>query len=626
MSESIIEASQRSRGESKLKKIFKKKRWLIVVLAVILGGAYSTYAFVYKSARSQAETVQTKQWTVKTGDLTMGIEADGRIVADEGVELSFTASGDDVAVEEMYVKEGDSVKKGDKIAKVNVDSLQFDLRSAYNSYQSALASLNAKLAEPTEAEKSSAQASISQAELSLEQSKMSLEQTKVSAQQSIASAEQTLATAKTNLKLNDADNSSAVVSDAYEDLVSAIKSTSISINNYLLDADEVLGLDNKLVNDDFEDYLGVGNVSSLNSANLSYQPAKLAKEELARNSAQLSLSTAQSQIDAAAVQAQTAVSLMQTLLLNVAQVLDYSITSTDFTQTELSSYKSSISSARSGTNTLASTLYSDIQAITTAKNNLGNYQIAYNKAVADLQAAKDKAERDIATAESTVKARELSLEQAKMSYDDLMAPPREVDLASSRIQLANAAISVDKAKYNIEQATLTTPIDGEIVELNYKKGDIINKDSTEPVAVILNKNSLFIETNIEEADVNTIKVGQKAYVTFDALPDVKLEGEVSFVSLMSEVDNNGIATYVVRVAVNDIGGAEVREGMSAYVSFVIAETKNVLIIPVAAVRNVNGQPSVQTADGQWRAVTTGFTDGTQVEVISGLADGDSIIY
>ena len=162
--------------------------------------------------------------------------------------------------------------------------------------------------------------------------------------------------------------------------------------------------------------------------------------------------------------------------------------------------------------------------------------------------------------------------------------------------------------------------------LNYKVGDIINRDDGNAVATIINNDTLFVEVKIEEADINKIKVGQKSYVTFDAVDSLTLDGEISFISLTSSTDNNGIVTYLVRIIINNTGEEKIREGMTAFVDFITAEAKNILIVPVAAVRNVNGKPSVELVSGEWQPVVTGFTDGKNVEIISGLENSDKIVY
>ena len=225
------------------------------------------------------------------------------------------------------------------------------------------------------------------------------------------------------------------------------------------------------------------------------------------------------------------------------------------------------------------------------------------------------------------KAREISLSQAKNDYNDLIAPATESDLASVRSQLTSAAIGVDKAKYNMEQATLTSPIEGVVSQLNYKKGDIILSDSSaKSMATIINNDTLYIEVNIEEADISKIKVGQKAKATFDAVEGLTLEGDVTFISLTSQTSSNGIVTYLVRVALAKASESQIREGMTASVEFITSEAPNVLAIPVAAVRNIGGKPSVEKTDGTIANVVTGFTDGKKVEIVSGLNAGDSIVY
>ena len=239
--------------------------------------------------------------------------------------------------------------------------------------------------------------------------------------------------------------------------------------------------------------------------------------------------------------------------------------------------------------------------------------------------AKADAERDVYNAEASVTSKELAMAQAERDYDDLLAPLTGAEMASARSRLNSSSVSYQKAQNNLNDATLTSPIDGQVVELNYKAGDII-VDNDDPVAVILNSETLFVEVNAEEADVSKLEVGQKAIAGFDALNDLELVGEISFISLTSKTSNNGIVTYEVRVLINNPGEQQIREGMTASMDFVAQEVRDVLVVPVSAIRNVEGSPSAQLVSGEWVGVTTGFTDGKKVEVISGLSAGDIILY
>jgi multidrug resistance efflux pump len=633
---SIIEESQKAKLG--IFRFFLKKKVLIpLIIIIISGGAY--YYFVYYQNQTAPVVSTQKQAKVNKEDLKISIQSDGKVVAKDGVELSFPVSGN-LEVDEVYVKEGDKVKKGDKIASVKTENLEFELRNAYASYQSSLANLNSKQAGATDAEIKKAKASIDQSQISLDQAKISLEKTTSSANQSIESAQNSLNSAQNslklaenNLKLDSNSDDSQIVRDAYSDMITTLLSVDVSLQKMLRDSDNIVGVDERSVNDSFEEALGAKNGSALNDAKNSYSEAKVQKLALDTATASLSLDR-QSGIESAIKIAESALAEMQAHLLDMQVLLDNSITFSGFSQDKLDSFKSTINSNRSSVNSSLSSLNNGKQSISNAKNSLTSAEIsydnasnAYNKALKDLELAKKQAQQDIDTANINLKSRELDLTQAKNDYEELIAPVKEIDLASARAQLTSAAISVDKAKYNVEQATLTSPIDGVVSMLNYKKGDIIlDTSDNKNVATIINNDTLFIEVNIEEADISKLSVGNKAEASFDAIDGLVLNGEVSFISMTSETNSNGIVTYLVRVLLNDVSDSPIREGMTASVEFITAEAENVLTVPVAAVRNVSGQPSVQKADGSYATVVTGFTDGKKVEIISGLEEGEQIIY
>ncbi len=621
MTQSILEESKKAqRGIFRL--IFQKKFLLIAAIVLVLAG--SAYYIFGRSAKQSAAVVQTKQAIVKKEDLKISVQSSGKVVAKDGVELSFPVSGN-LEVSDVYVKEGDKIKKGDKIASVKTESLEFELRSAYAGYQAALANFNAKIAAPTASEISKSKAAIDQAQVSLDQAKISLEQTKSNTSQSVTNAELNVQTAENNLKINSSINDSEIVRSAYTSLESTIKSINISLPKILRDSDSILGVDDAMINADFKAVLGAKDSSTYGTAKNSYLSAKQAKNELDIMVNGLSLSDTGA-IDRAADKSRAVLIVFQNHLYDMQNLLESTITFVGLSQTKLDGFKSTISSNRSSINSSLASVDNAVQSVANSKSNLDQYQIAYNKAVNDLKTTKSQAEQSVNNATISVKSREIALAQAQNDYQDLIAPALESDLASARSQLTSAAISVDRAKYNVEQATLISPIDGVIAMLNYKTGDIILSDSAKTMATIINNDTLFIEANIEEADIGKLKVGDKAQVTFDAVEGVSLTGEISFISLTSETSSNGIVTYLVRVLLSNTGAAQIREGMTATIDFVTSGVFGVLTVPVAAVHNIGGKPAVEKKDGTIVNVTTGFTDGKKVEITSGLNEGDVLVY
>ena len=621
---SIIEESKKAKGGGFLKKLFNKKTLIVLVILIVIGGA--VYYFYGQKTQTVAVAVK-QQATVKKGDLQIAIQSDGKVVARDGVTLSFPSSSNstNAVVNNVYVKEGQKVVKGDKIASMQTNSLEFDLQNAYSSYQSALANLQLKEAGATASQKALSKNSITQAQLSLDQSKISLDQAKSNADQSVRNAQNSVSVALNNLNLNNNEQSSAIVNNAYDNLVNSLKSINITLANDLQGADSILGVDNLGINSTFKDLLGVKNPNSYNSAKDDYVLAKNNNSTFNSAFSYLNSGSSQSDIDSVANQADTAISSMEKLLSDTKSTLDATIVSNAFSQSQLDSLSSKIDSLRSGITSADSNLTSGKQAVVTAKRSLASFQLAYQKSLDDLASAQTAANQSIANANNNVSNKVSALNNAQLTYNQLIAPATSADLASARSSLSSASVSVDKAKFNISQATIISPIDGVVSLLNYKTGDIIT-DNTKPVATIINNNTLYIEANIEESDVSKIAVGQKVRATFDAIDGLTVDGEVSFISLTSVTSSNGIVTYLVRVMFTNPKDNPIREGMTASVNFITAQALNVLNIPVEAVRNVNGKPSVENLDGTFVPVTTGFTDGKSVEVISGLNLGDKITY
>ena len=534
-----------------------------------------------------------------------------------------------------------NIKKGDKVATVKTETLELNVKTAYSNYLSALADYNKTMNGATEKQIADAKDKITLAEIALDQAKISLENTKQSAEESIQNAENAiydtendLKDAKENLDDNQDELTSEAVNDAYESLVDTIKSINISLDNILKESDEIVGMDNKYINDDFEELLGVKNSSSLNQAKSSYLKSKNELAQLDSLAILLSLNSPYNEIDMAADQTVLTLQEFEEHLYHMNLMLEATIISSDFLQSELNAFISTISANRAIVNTKITAINTKIEAVDDAKDSLDDYITDYEDAKRDFDNAQQDlinanadALRSIKNSEATVKNRELSLEQAKRDYNDLIAPLTEKELASARSSLTGASVNLEKAQNELENATIISPIDGEVAQLNYKTGDIIiDSGNVDPVAVIINNDTLFIEVNIEEADINKIKIGQTVYATFDAMDELKLDGKVNFISLTSKTNNNGIVTYLVRIVITNKGDNQIREGMTVFVDFVIAEVKDVLVVPVRAVKNVNDKPSVMNKNNEWIPVVTGFTDGKNVEIVNGLKVGDKIVY
>jgi HlyD family secretion protein len=125
-----------------------------------------------------------------------------------------------------------------------------------------------------------------------------------------------------------------------------------------------------------------------------------------------------------------------------------------------------------------------------------------------------------------------------------------------------------------------------------------------------------------------VKLGQRAIIIADALPDVKLQGEVTFVSPVA-TEILGLKLYNIKVDFEVPEGSELKAGMSATVNIVTNERSGVLLVPNRAIKqDSQGKPVVNVmvnGEIKEKAVVIGITDSSQTEIVSGLSEGDTVV-
>ena len=135
-----------------------------------------------------------------------------------------------------------------------------------------------------------------------------------------------------------------------------------------------------------------------------------------------------------------------------------------------------------------------------------------------------------------------------------------------------------------------------------------------------------VDVLVDETEIEQVQAGQQANITFDALPEVTVTGEVARIDPAGTV-SNGVVNYLVRVNL-DATEAALRSDMTANVQVVLDTHANVLAVPGTAIRSdgQNYYVNVAGSDGtaQRVDVTTGYTDGELTEVAGDLQEGQTI--
>jgi multidrug efflux pump subunit AcrA (membrane-fusion protein) len=193
------------------------------------------------------------------------------------------------------------------------------------------------------------------------------------------------------------------------------------------------------------------------------------------------------------------------------------------------------------------------------------------------------------------------------------------------LSLAN----LDSAKLALSEATLKSPMAGTVASISGIVGQSTGgtQQTTSSLIVISKLDNLAIISNLDEEDISKIKVGQKIEAEFPSLGKT-VTGSVTYVSQVAKTDSNGSVTYEVRMDFVD-KDMSIIDGMNASIKFITKSVEGVVRVPNKAVKMVSGKSTVSYYDAAknilTKEVTTGFTDGLNVEIVTGLLAGDKYV-
>lgn len=188
-----------------------------------------------------------------------------------------------------------------------------------------------------------------------------------------------------------------------------------------------------------------------------------------------------------------------------------------------------------------------------------------------------------------------TMSNAQLSYNDaVLALEKQVlqnDTFSQDSSIKNAQLALDDAELGIEKAqdavddyVVEAPIEGTVVKKNSKAGDTIDSsNATDPLCVIYDLSSVKISIDVDETEIALIKTGQKATVTADAV-EGEFEGVVTKVPV-DGVNENGVTTYTIEIQIENYG--DLLPGMNVDAEIVVEEADNVIAVPVNSVNRGN---------------------------------------
>jgi HlyD family secretion protein len=247
------------------------------------------------------------------------------------------------------------------------------------------------------------------------------------------------------------------------------------------------------------------------------------------------------------------------------------------------------------------------------------------EALAKLQAGSETLA--LAQARNKVAQAEYNLAKAKDTLATIVAGPdaKTVQLAQARYDASKATLA--KSQAALAAATMVAPFDATVISVGAEVGDLVSSGTT--VVTLADLTDLRVLATVDETDISGIQVGQEAQITFDAFPGRKFKGKVLEVPLKGKLVQN-VVSYEVPVSLGGVEGVSLKPGMTANLSIVVGRRQNVLLVSVLAVQQGEDGDVVLVQDSpNGAAVATpvelGLSDGTNVEVLRGLNEGDQVV-
>ena len=214
----------------------------------------------------------------------------------------------------------------------------------------------------------------------------------------------------------------------------------------------------------------------------------------------------------------------------------------------------------------------------------------------------------------------------------------EDEIQSASESLRNAQLSLDSRYDQLDDYTVTSTIQGTIIDKNYNAGE--NAEANQVLCTIYDLSYLTMTLSVDELDISSIAVGQQVSVTADAVEGTVYQGVVTKVSVAG-TSSGSATTYPVTIRIDETDG--LLPGMNVDASITLNSAEDVLAIPSAALNRGNTvlvtADSPSAANGTLSEVTgtegeeyysvtveVGTSDSSYLEITSGLQEGDTVVY
>lgn len=599
--------------KDKIRNLIKNHRKMCIMIAsgTVLGAAILTTVLLYvNQMKASQNTASYREYTVAKGDVTVGTSESGTVALDE-TTVSFPV---DVTIDNVLVKVGYSVKTGESLVKLNQDSITDGTLDSRTKLAQAKLSLEQAVADQ--------ESKLKTAKLTYETSRSTAANAYTEEYLTKAEIQNSIATAKADLKEKQDDLTKYL---ALQKSYPADNAKLTKLKKWRDDAKTTLtSYQDQLETYETDHKAALDGLSSLETAkNSAYSAWVLAKaQDDGEDTAKAEYDDAKDAYDdyadyiASTVTAKK--SLESKVSLYTAEYNNYSTAYDNYNETFKDKYGSS-SSSSTDSDTTASSDELDSK-VTSLQGEVKTAQFTLEKAQKSSAGSIDEAEQKLQSSlndgsgagsayQLTVNQLAGAVSTQQETYDSLK---RELDDV-------NSAINGD--------GILTSPCDGIVVSVSYTAGSDVK--AGEAIVTIAKTAAVSISVSLSEEDVTDLSIGQDAEISLTAYEGQTFPATVESIAASPSRSGSASVTYAVTAKMTDPNTKKVFVGMSGEVKFIKEQKKDVLYVSDQAITFEDGISSVlvKSADGSTKktTVTTGFSNGQYVEILSGLKEGDTVL-
>jgi HlyD family secretion protein len=276
-----------------------------------------------------------------------------------------------------------------------------------------------------------------------------------------------------------------------------------------------------------------------------------------------------------------------------------------------------------------------------AKINVEQAEVTLKESESNLNRIRSLYEQQIAS--------ESELEQATIKYESA-----QVQLKSAKEQVRQNEANLERAKDELAKTTFNAPMTGVVSKLNAEEGEnVITGTMNNPGTVIMiisDMSEVLAKVNVDETDINQVKIGQKCEITVDAVENKVYKGKVTDIASSASKDQE-VSVFEVEIMISN-PDENLKPGMSARAEIETNYRKNIITIPLQAVveREIDEKESKTNRQGEGISISvsssnekqevvfiikdgkavqvpvkTGISSTSDIEILSGIQKGDSVI-